>query len=233
LGSGISEEEVKQEIKGYIEKYTSDDSVKSEEFNSFKKELLPLHFNLYEKACNFCEKIISIKADQKKKAQLEKALETCHINATPNGVTSFAILFPMLFLVIGVIFSFAVTLLLMKGQGTMFFVVFFIILGVGMIIPLSTLPLVLANNWRLRASNQMVLSIFYIVSYMRHTSNLELAIKFTSDHIAPPLSLDLKKVIWNVETSKYSSMKESLENYLDSWKEYNMEYVESMHLIIS
>jgi hypothetical protein len=62
---------------------------------------------------------------------------------------------------------------------------------------------------------------------------LELAIDFAAEHLSPPLSLDMKKIIWDVETQKHSSIKESLDTYLDTWKETNMEFIESMHLIES
>ena len=48
----------------------------------------------------------------------------------------------------------------------------------GSLIPLQRLPYYLANSWRMKASNQMVLCTFYLVTYMRHTSNLELAVDF-------------------------------------------------------
>ena len=51
------------------------------------------------------------------------------------------------------------------------------------IIPLQKLPYYLANSWRMKASNQMVLCVFYVVTYMRHTSNLENAIDFASHYI--------------------------------------------------
>jgi hypothetical protein len=98
---------------------------------------------------------------------------------------------------------------------------------------LSKLPHFLANNWRLKASNQMVLCVFYVVTYMRHTPNLENAIVFAADHLAPPLALDLKKVLWDVETERYASAKESLDAYLESWKKWNIEFIESFHLIES
>lgn len=230
-GHAIDEEEIKKEIKAFTDRYKDGSSVKSAEFNEFKQELMPFHFTFYEKACNFCGNLITIKADKKKQEQLVEALETCHINTTPEGASAFAIMFPVAFIIVGVILSFLLTGLLMKGEGSIFFIGVFIILGIMMMMPLSTMPMIMANSWRLKASNQMVLSIFYIVSYMRHTSNLELAIKFTSDHLVPPLSIDLKKIIWNIETSKFDSIKESLEAYLNSWKKYNMEFVESMHLI--
>ncbi|MDD5086199.1 MAG: hypothetical protein PHV16_00435, partial [Candidatus Nanoarchaeia archaeon] len=92
---------------------------------------------------------------------------------------------------------------------------------------------ILANSWRLKASNQMVQCIFYIVTYMRHTSNLEGAIAFAAEHIAPPLSLDLKKILWDVESEKYESVKEALDNYLETWRKWNIEFIESFHLVES
>jgi len=231
--SNLNEDELKKEIESFVKKSRESSTVKTDEFLTFRKEMLPTHFTFYEKICNFSAKILNITPDHKKEAELQNALDTCHINTTTTGVTAFAILFPILFMVIGSILSFVITYFFMEGEAMVFFIFVFLIFGLIMIIPLSTVPLVMANNWRLKASNQMVLSIFYIVSYMRHTSNLELAIKFTSDHIAPPLSLDFKKILWNVETSKYSSIKNSLDAYLETWKKYNMEYVEAMHLIES
>ncbi len=227
----LSEEELKKEIDRFTRHQTS--SVKTSEFEIFKKELLPTHFTLYEKACNYCANIMTIKADPKKKESLQESIETCHLNTTTEGVTSFSILFPIAYILVGSILSFLITTFLMEGEGTLFFISVFVISGLAIMMPLATLPNLLANNWRLKASNQMVMSIFYIVSYMRHTSNLELAIKFTSDHIAPPLSLDFKKMMWNVESGKFDSMKDSIDDYLNKWKKYNPDFAECMHLIES
>ena len=79
----------------------------------------------------------------------------------------------------------------------------------------------------------MVLCIFYVVTFMRHTSNLEMALEFAAEHLSPPLSFDLKKVLWDVETEKYESVKESLDMYLETWRKWNMEFIESFHLIES
>ena len=68
---------------------------------------------------------------------------------------------------------------------------------------------------------------------MRHTSNLELGIKFASDHIGAPLSLDMKKILWDVETNKFENVKESLEEYLNGWRENSQEFIEAIHLVES
>ena len=88
-----------------------------------------------------------------------------------------------------------------------------------MLKPLTKIPNYIASRWRLKASNQMVLCVLYIVIYMRHTSNLEHAIKFAATHVGQPLNLDLRKVFWDVETGKFSSIKVSLDNYLETWLE--------------
>lgn len=233
--SDLSEAEIKKEIRRFTDRFEGgkSDGVTSEEYKEFQKQFMPLRFTLYERACKFAANLINIKVSNEKEAQLIEDLETCHLNTTPSGVTALSIIFPLLFMVFGSLFAFLFTVIFMGGEGTLFFISVFLLFGLMMIIPFSKMPSVMATNWRMRASNQMVLSIFYVVSYMRHTSNLELAIKFTSDHIAPPLAIDFKKIIWNVETSRHSSVKESLDHYLAHWKKYNSEFVESMHLITS
>jgi len=94
-------------------------------------------------------------------------------------------------------------------------------------------PARLANKWRLKASSQMVPAILYIVVYMRHTPNLEKAIAFASEHLQYPLALDLRKVFYDVSVGKFSTIKESLDNYLEGWRDYSTEFIESFHLIES
>ena len=201
--------------------------VMSREYTQFRKEALTPRLNLYEKLCNLSEKIINLKPDAKKAPQIQADIDICHLNVTPAGITSFSYLFPLIFILIGSALGFVLT------GGQMFFVFISLMVGGIMIIPLSKLPAYLANQWRMKASNQMVLSVFYFVTYMRHTSNIELALNFAADHLSPPLSLDLKKVLWNVETGQYESVKDSLDDYLLTWKGYNDEYIEAMHLIES
>jgi hypothetical protein len=198
----------------------------SREYQQFRSEFLPAHFSWYEKLCNLSEKILKISPDPKREKELWVSIETCHLNTTPTGTTSFSILAPMIIAIFGSLIGFVLT-------GGMFFVIISFFMAAMLLKPLKNLPDTLANSWRLKSSNQMVLCVFYVVTFMRHTSNLELAIEFASEHIGPPLSLDLKKVLWNVETEKYESIKESLDHYLEGWKKWNMEFIESFHLIES
>jgi len=115
--------------------------------------------------------------------------------------------FPLLFFFLMVIFS--------------FFVFYFV----------KEWPARIANSWRLKASSQMVPAILYLVVYMRHTSNLERAVAFAAEHLEYPLALDFKKVFYDVQIGRFSSIKESLDNYLQIWRDFSPEFIESFHLI--
>jgi len=198
----------------------------SREYKAFREELLPPRLTRYEKICNACAKLLKMKVKPETAAKLQDSIETAHLQTTPEGVMAASVILPLSFMLVSLLFF----LLLMNS---MFFVVFSLIIGVAGIFILQKLPEFIANSWRMKASNQMVLCIFYIVTYMRHTSNLELAIQFASEHLTPPLSLDLRKVVWNVETGRFESVKQSMEDYLNKWRKSNPEFVESFHLVES
>ena len=205
----------------------------STEYAEFKKENLAPHLTLYEQLCNWSEKLLKAEPDKKKLPELEEAIKICHLEVTPGGVMSFSYIAPLILAFGIILIAYIIPSIIAPGGGSMFFVLFALFAALAIIIPFQKLPFFLANNWRMKASNQMVLSIFYIVTYMRHTSNLERAISFAAEHLAPPLSLDLKKVLWDIESETFDSLKESLDDYLQTWRKYNMEFIESMHLIES
>ncbi len=225
-------EELLQKYKDRVQKefgqsqVTSQPKITSREYEDFKRELYPARYTLYEKACNYAGSLLKVGVDQKTAEKLQKNLDVCHLNTTPSGVISLSIALPLLVIVIGSLISFAIF-------NMLFFVIFFLITGVLMIPALQKTPELMANTWRMKTSNQMVQSIFYLVTYMRHTPNLERAIEFAANHLEQPLSLDFRKIMWDVETQKYATIRDSANAYLDQWKEWDKEFVESFHLIES
>ncbi len=202
------------------------EKITTKNYKDFRQEFISKKLTTYEQLCDLSQKILNVKPDAKKAALLQEAIDTAHLNITPSGAISFSLLAPIVVILIGVLFFFAVF-------SSMFLLVFFVLAAIIMIKPLGEFPIMISNTWRLKTSNQMVLCIFYVVTYMRHTSNLENAIGFAAEHLSPPLALDLKKILWDIETEKYSNIKDALEIYLDSWKKWNGEFVESFHLIES
>ena len=116
-------------------------------------------------------------------------------------------IFGIPFLIIGLIALFG----MLFGFGfPILFLVLMLIASFFLFYYFYSMPFRLAVKWRLKASSQMVPAILYTVIYMKHTSNLERAISFVAEHVEAPLSLDLRKVLWDVETGKYSSIKSKL-----------------------
>ena len=208
--------EAKEQVKEKIQ-------AKTKEYQQFRAEYMPSKLSLYEKACKQAEDLIQIKPDKKTEEKYTEAIRMSHLHVTPVGAYSLALLLPISLGLVAVLMS-----ILFES---IFFAVFSVIIAFILYFPLAGMPETIANKWRLEASNQMVLAIFYTVTYMRHNSNLELAIDFAAEHLGAPLGLDFKRIIWDVETEKYGNIKESLDNYLQQWRETNMEFVESMHLV--
>src|SRR3989344_2305391 len=218
---------LKENIK-MIEDYSPDDNY-SLDYRTFREESLTRTLTSYESSCNFFERLLKGKVKDKEREELSKSIETSHLQITPEGGASFAffiISFLVLFSILLGIYLYLVNRIELALIPMLLILISFLLLR-----PLTNIPNIIAARWRLRASNQMVLCILYIVMYMRHTSNLEHAIKFASDHIGNPLSLDFRKVFWDIETGRFSNIKQSLDNYLQSWRDYNLEFVEAFHLI--
>jgi len=206
---------------------------KSNEYLKFREEMIP-QFSRYEKWCHSLGNVIKLKVSEKDSNEISKFLNIAHLNVEPWQALGLSIMSLISVFFIGLIISVAIAMV--KGSITEFpfsFFILVVILSMFIFYFVKGYPRRLANQWRLKASSQMVPAILYIVVYMRHTSNLEKAIGFTSEHLSPPLALDFKKIFYDVEIGKFSSIKESLDNYLETWRDYSVEFIESFHLIQS
>lgn len=242
----------KEEIKSILNKYerklgenvsfdnadTLDNSTFSREYDIFRKESLRGTDSFYENAARLFGGIINLKLKPEEEKEIEKAIDFAHLHIKPSDALGFALFFGIGIILLAVLLIVLPIIPdLIKGVafGNMDIMLaiplFLMIFGVMIIKPLSRAPIYLANKRRLAASNQMVVCILYIIIYMRHTSNLEHAIKFAAQHVGDPLALDMRKIFWDVEADKYSTIKESIDNYLESWRGYNLEFVEAFHLI--
>ena len=209
--------------------YVLSDKAFSREYGIFREELLGGNEKFYEKLAKLSGKLLNIKPKEDEYKKLKDSIERTHLHIRPEDATAFGILSGISLIFLGITI-FAANFIF--TQELIFLLPSLIVLvGAFIIKPLSYLPNYFANKARLEASNQMVLCILYVVMFMRHTSNLEHAIKFSGEHVGKPLSLDLRKIFWDVETGKYSTIKESLDTYLEGWRDYNLEFVEAFHLI--
>ncbi|MFA5173952.1 MAG: hypothetical protein WC438_02100 [Candidatus Pacearchaeota archaeon] len=226
--------QLKEQVENY-DNYSPSGEQVSREFEQFKQDMMP-ELSKFERWAANIGGIIKLKIATKDEEKIQKELDNAHLNVSPGEVVGLAIAGFLGFFFLGILISVAIWLFsgesLINGFPLLFL---FLMLVASFFIfyYFYSQPSRLATKWRLKASSQMVPAILYTVIYMKHTSNLERAISFVAQNVEEPLSLDLRKVIWDVETGRYSTIKESLDSYLDSWREHSMEFVESFHLIES
>ena len=202
----------------------------SKSYDQFRTAMTP-EFSRYERLAKTFGNFAKINLGKKDKDKLQKEIDSAHLNILPEEVMVSAILTMAITFVVGLLFT--VSIFLITKTFSFLSLFLFVILSFFLFFYFLKRPEKLAMKWRLRAGSQMVLVILYIVIYMKHTSNFEKAVQFASQHLDPPLSLDLRKVFWDVEVGHYSTLKESLDNYLLSWKGHSTEFVEAFHLIES
>ncbi len=224
---------IESQMKGYNKAGQQSSEVGgkfSQSYEKFRSSMSP-EFTRYERWCKSLGNSFKIKVGEKDRARIEKNIGVAHLNVTASEVVVFSTVLLFLTLFGGILFFVATWLLTDVFSGMFLFLVF--ALGIFLFFYSSKTPERLAMKWRLKASSQMVPAILYIVVYMKHTSNFEKAVSFASEHLQPPLSLDFRKIFWDVEVGKFSTIKESVDNYLIGWKDYSMEFVEAFHLIES
>lgn len=212
--------------------YSSEEA--SAEYTKFKAELVP-ELTKYEKWAKSLGNVVTLKVAAKDAIRVQGYLDTAHLDITPSQALSLSAL-SMLAVFFGTMLL-SVAAYFINPEIDMMNLLVFAALGImtSMFIFYYTygLPQRLANEWRLKASSQMVPAVLYVVVYMKHTSNLERAVAFASEHLEGPLALDFKKIFYDVQIAKFSTIKDSLENYLESWRDYSPEFIEAFHLIES
>ncbi|MBU2459337.1 MAG: hypothetical protein KKB29_03170 [Nanoarchaeota archaeon] len=205
----------------------------SSDYQTFKGEMAP-EITRYEKWCKSLGSVVKLKISEKDAKGIQRSLKIAHLDLEPWQPLTLSIMTFMAVFFLGVLISVAIVFL--KGSLAAFPTLFFfltILVSVFLFYFMKAYPERLANKWRLKASSQMVPAILYVVVYMRHTPNLERAIAFASQHLQYPLALDLKKVFYDVQVGKFSTIKASLDNYLETWRDYSVEFIEGFHLIES
>lgn len=202
----------------------------SREFVQFKADMMP-NLSRYENWCKGLGNLISLKLAKTDEERIQKQLDIAHLDVNPSQALTLAVMGVLVTFFVGVLVS--VAIFLISDSFPFLFLFLALIASLFLFYYIYTMPARLANSWRLKASSQMVPCVLYIVAYMKHTSNLERAISFAAQHLQVPLAFDFKKIFWDVETGKYSNIKDSLDAYLETWRDYSIEFIEAFHLIES
>ncbi|MFW6024746.1 MAG: hypothetical protein ACOCRX_00230 [Candidatus Woesearchaeota archaeon] len=209
-----------------------DDVVNSRDYVEFKKQFLPPELSRYEQLCKQFGGLFKVNPSTEEKRNLEESISYAHLNVTPEETLSFAYVFPLLVMFVGSFLSFFIFRFL-TGESSLFFPFVAFLVGFFLMNVFKNVPHILSEQMIMKAGSSMIQAIFYVVTFMRSTSNFELSVNFAAEHLPPPLSLDFKKVLWDVENGKYNTVKESMDDYLVKWRGKSDEFIEAMHMVES
>lgn len=226
----VSTDEILKKYSAKIAAQINETPQVSRDYSKFKEDRFH-ESTRYERWAQTLGNFIKLDIAEKDKRKLERSLSDAHVDVTPSQAVTLA-LTSLVLIVFGVLLSSA-ALYLITGTFPLLFAFLGVLASTFTFYYVYSLPQRLANAWKLKASAQMVPAILYIVVYMKHTSNFERAVEFASQHLEGPLALDFKKIFYDVEIGRYSTIKQALDKYLENWHEYAPEFVESFHLIES
>jgi hypothetical protein len=227
----VSSEEVLKKYSKVIEsKMGTEKANYSQDYLEFKEDMIP-KMTRYERWAKAIGGLVNIRLGQKDTKTIQHQLDIAYLDVTASQAVMLSLL--SAFFIFFAVLLISVSIYIIDGtiQSQL---VFLGIIASGFIFYYAySMPKRLANAWRLKASSQMVPAILYTVVYMKHTSNLERAVRFASEHLEGNLALDFKKIFYDVEVGKFSTIKQALDNYFEGWRDYAPEFIESFHLIES
>ncbi len=191
--------------------------------HSPKKIEEPNKGSKFERACNFSEKILKLKAPKGSEEKINESILTTNLNITPSSLFSLTIIvFIGLFLLITPFFF-------LSGNLKIFlpFIPFIVAYFV------YTYPSYFATITKIKASDETVKIILYMVIYLRFNSQLEGALSFAAEHCHGPIGRDFKELLWGIETGKFLNIKKAMSAKMEKWLIWDKEFVESMNLLLS
>ncbi|WEL20008.1 type II secretion system F family protein [Candidatus Nanohalococcus occultus] len=214
----------------------------SRDYKKYKKEEVQEQgLSRYERLCQKAGSLFNIRAGESSMKRLGPPLRLLGWEVSPGMVLSASTLvgfitFMMWMVLIGLNFLTGTTVSTPDGT-TVQYLLPMEMLFLLIIFPISATaytylkPVYDAKEKMITSSGEMILSILYMVVYMRSSPNIEGAVRFAALNLNGEIASDLKRVLWNVEVGNYSRVSKSLEEYTKVWKDYNDDYLQSLQML--
>lgn len=190
----------------------------------------------YEKLCYQMSSILGLSAGERTRAKLNPALKLLGWELTPGMILSAAVgvgALSFAFWMLLVILNFSIGAVFGLGGGLIPFSLMAILglVPIGLATYTFYKPTFEAKNKVIQSSGEMILSVLYMVVYMRSSPNLEGAVRFAALNLEGPISKDLKGVLWSLEVGESKEISEALGEYTKRWKNYNKDFLESLSML--
>ena len=178
---------------------------------------------LFERACNFARRTLNLKAPENMQKKFRKSILMLDMDITSHGV-------------------FSLTVLVFLGLIVAIIPLFFLLRGINLLLPfipfvgalfIYTYPSYLAAVTKIRAADETIKVILYMVIYLRFNPHLEGALSFAAEHCHGPIGKDFKEFLWGIQSGKYLTINQAISTKMEKWLIWDKEFVESMNLLLS
>jgi len=176
----------------------------------------------YEKFCRAAE-VIGIAPPKNLEEKLKKDIAFSALNVTAKGVFSAAIIAFLLF--------FLLSLSITTVANSLGILLLLLILPIAAFYYIYTYPAFNAHVLKVQTGDEAIKIILYMVIYLKLNPTFEGAIIYASRHTKGPLTDDIKKALWDLQTGKYRTIEEALAAYIPKWVIWNEDFVRALSLL--
>ena len=211
----LNEQEIHNQAKDFI----------SKEYQTFLQESTEDEdkgfLQFYKKAAVFSYKTLKLKAPASTANKINQQLLVTDVDINADQVLSLTVMT----VVVGML---AMLPLLLIQDSTMYML---FMMPLAFAYFLFTYPGYLATITKIKASDETVKVILYMIIYLRLNPQVEGAIRFAAAHSRGPIGKDLKKIIWDLQVRRFVTINQAISSKIAKWLLWDKEFVESMNLI--
>ncbi|MGB9694045.1 MAG: hypothetical protein ACPLYF_04310, partial [Fervidobacterium sp.] len=187
--------------------------------------------SFYEIFCSFASTIIKIPVNQDKTKELQQKLDFSNLKISAADVYSTFVL--MIIFTIFVAFTVFISFLALNydiGEAVKYV---FVVSTLGFTSSYYILlyPSIYAKKVRVEASAEIIQTILYISIGLKNVPNLESAVAFAAFNLEGPIGRDLRKLLWDIYTGRYSRIEDALDDFSTKWKFENREFSQALDLL--
>jgi Flp pilus assembly protein TadB len=187
--------------------------------------------SFYENICSLASTIIKIEPGKDKAKELQQKLDFSNLKISASDVYSAFVL--MIILTIFVDAASFISLMSLNYEvGEAVRYIFGVsIAGFVLAYYILLYPSIYAKKVRVEASAEIVQTILYISIGLKNVPNLESAVAFAAFNLDGPIGKDLRKLLWDIYTGKYSRIEDALDDFSNKWKFENREFSQALDLL--
>ncbi len=204
------------------------DIVNTYEYKKFleQKVLEEQKYIWYEKIC----KKIKLKLNPPDflKDYLQENILLSRLHITPEEVFSTSLLLSAVSFLIIFIIHIISTFIMERSPFYLFYIfpplIFWFLL---------TFPEFYSQVLKIKAQDEATQIILLLSVYLRFSPNFENAVRFAAMYSDGPISKDLRKIMWDVESGKYVNIGNAIKSHSILWAKWDPDFVRSLNILFN